>query len=392
MNSHDDLSSNIALSVCTDFINGNNSGKTVKRDKIYTLQIILTNDCNLHCKYCYVRRDTIRAISIDTAKKAISNMIDKYPPSDWMYDLCFMGGEPLVEFNKIKEISEWVWQTFPEIDIQISAPTNGTLLNETIRTWLNKNHTRFSLGLSYDGDYAQDNNRSNSAAMIDVTYFKNLWPEQPLKMTISEHHVDCLAKNITLMQKQGNLISANVACGEQEWSNESISEFGRQMLILAQYYIDHPEVTPIDLLNVNLCQVFFQHEQMIRRCGIGFNYDTIDVDGTSYPCHLFSSLALTSQEIREAKKFRMGERNDFTVDSCKECVLNPICPRCYGMAYLRTGNPFTVDKNVCRLFKQQIKGACSYQIKRMSRLNSLSSQDHYIICAIKTIMENLHFE
>ena len=148
MDLHDALSSNSSLSVCADFINGSDSGKSVKRDKIYTLQIILTNDCNLHCKYCYVRRDVLRAISIDTAKKAILSMIEKYPPSDWMYDLCFMGGEPLVEFNKIREISEWTWKTFPEIDIQISAPTNGTLLNESIRTWLNENHARISMGLS----------------------------------------------------------------------------------------------------------------------------------------------------------------------------------------------------------------------------------------------------
>ena len=356
------------------------------------MQIILTNQCNLHCKYCYVRRENIRSIPVDVAKNAISNMIIEHPSTEWMYDLCFMGGEPLVEFARIKEISEWVWDTYPDIDIQISAPTNGTLLNKNICEWLEKNRTRFSLGLSYDGAYSQDDNRSSSAAMINARYFKELWPDQPFKMTISEANIECLSKNIIELQEQGYRLAVNVACGETEWSAENIVEFGHQMLLLAQYYVDHPEIEPVDLLNMNLCQVFSYRDQMIRRCGIGFNYDTIDVDGSQYPCHLFSSLALTEEAINESKKYLMDKRNDFTVASCQACVLNPVCPRCYGMAYLRTGDPFSIDMNVCRLFKQQIKGACSYHLKRMARLDSLAKEDHLIICAIKLILRNLHFE
>ena len=374
------------------YIEGEASIRTITKDKIYTLQIILTNQCNLHCKYCYVRRDNIRSIPISIAQNAISNMIDEHPPTEWMYELSFMGGEPLVEFEKIQSISEWVWATYPDIDIHISAPTNGTLLDDSVCAWLEKNYMRFSLGLSYDGEYSQDDNRSNSTGLINAEYFRKLWPDKAFKMTISEGNVRCLAQNITELQEQGFRLAANVACGEPEWATESVAEFGRQMLILAQYYVDHPEIEPIDLLDVSLCQVFSYRDPMIRRCGIGFNYDTIDTDGERYPCHLFSSLALNEQETSVANKYLMGKRNDFTIDSCQECVLNPVCPRCYGMAYLRTGDPFSVDINLCRLFKQQVKGACSYHLKRMARLESMSEEDHLVICAIKLVLRNLHFE
>ena len=359
--------------------------------KIYTLQVLLTNHCNLHCEYCYVKREPRQSICVDTVKSAISTMIAEHPPSEWAYELCFMGGEPLAEFSKIRQICQWVWETFPHIRIHISSPTNGTLLNETIRAWLEENRTRFSLSLSYDGAFAQDSNRSQSASMIDPAYFRNLWPEQPFKMTISENQVDCLAKNILSAQEQGYLLSANAACGEPEWSIEHVQEFGRQMLILAQYYVDHPQIPLVDLINIDLCQVFYYRDTMPRRCGIGFHYDTIDFDGTHYPCHLFSSLALEPEAAEKARQYRMDQREDFTAAACRNCILNPVCPRCYGMSYLRTGDPFAIDRNLCLLFKQQIKGACSYHLKRMARLETLSEKDHRIIAAIRMILQNFHF-
>ena len=360
--------------------------------KLYTLQIILTNYCNLKCNYCYVQRDVVRSIPLEIAKEAISNMVLSHPPEDWMYTLCFMGGEPLSEFAKIQHICEWIWETYPNIDIQISSPTNGTLLNDDIRIWLRNNSQRFSLSLSYDGDSIQDYNRSNSASSIDTAFFRYLCSDQPFKMTISEYEVSYLASNIISLQERGYKIAANAACGEALWEMDSIREFGAQMLILAQYYADHPSIQPVDLIDIDIPLIFNHQDTMLRRCGIGCNYDTIDMDGKMYPCHLFSSLALKSSEIERAKTYQMGEREDFTISICEDCVLNPICPRCYGMSFLRFGDPFAVDKNLCLLFKQQIKGACSYNIKRMAKLGNLTRKDHIVLCAIKTIMNKLHFE
>lgn len=364
--------------------------KTSKQE--YTLQIILTNHCNLNCKYCYVKRGTIRTIDIETARKAIRDMVTNHPPKNWVYNLCFMGGEPLSEFEMIRDICEWTWTTYPDIDIQISSPTNGTILNEIMRGWLRKNRMRFSLSLSYDGDTLQNINRSNSASAIDTSFFRELWPNQPFKMTISEQDISTLAANMIALQEREHKVAANIACGEPLWQEESVQEFGKQMLLLAQYSADHPQMGLFDLIDIDLRQIFCYQDQMHRRCGIGCNYDTVDLDGNIYPCHLFSSLALSAEEVMQAKEYRMGERDDFTVNSCTECILNPICPRCYGMSFLRTGDPFSVDHNLCRLFKHQVKGACSYQIKRMSKTTELSPDDHLIICAIKTLLEKLHFE
>lgn len=356
--------------------------------QIYTLQIIVINYCNLSCKYCYIQNsgNGSHIIPLRTAQNAVIEMLSLYPPEKWRYFLCFMGGEPLLAFSRIREICEWIWVTYPGLDIQISSPTNGTLLNKEMRSWFAANHKRFSLGLSYDGDSVQNENRSNSYALVDQNFFRELWPDQPIKMTISEKGIDALADNIISLQERGILVTANVACGEPAWNKDSVSKFGKQMLILADYYSSHPEFPLVDLIDIDIRRVLLSDQPMTQCCGIGKNYMTIDVDGKKYPCHMFSSLALTGEEIISASRYNMGIRKDYTVYGCKRCIFNPICPRCYGLSYKRKGTPFGIDANLCILFRQQIRGTCAFHIKRMSQKKELDIVDHQLLLAIREIL------
>jgi uncharacterized protein len=72
--------------------------------KKFNLSIILTHQCNLRCNYCYESIKNNQTISIDVAK----NIICKYLNSE-EYDeieIDFFGGEPFLEFQKMKEICE----------------------------------------------------------------------------------------------------------------------------------------------------------------------------------------------------------------------------------------------------------------------------------------------
>lgn len=359
--------------------------------RIYTLQIILTNHCNLNCTYCYVRRDEIRSIPMETAKAAIREMAETHPPQEWRCMVAFMGGEPLAEFDKLRSLCEWMWAAYPDHDIRVHSPTNGTLITDEVRRFMTENRGRVSFGLSYDGEWAQNVNRSDSDAMINPRMFRDLWPEQLFKMTVTEESVPTLAQSIITMHENGYRLGANPACGEPPWSMENVREFGRQMLLLAEYYARHPEVTPVDMLDVDLRLVPYYREPMRPTCGIGNDYVTVDTDGGVYPCHMFSSLALTQEQKERAAAFCMGERRDFDVPACKDCILRLVCPRCYGMSFLRTGDPFAVDINMCRLFRQQVKGACSYQIKRMAQLETMTENDHLIMQGIRLILSRMQF-
>lgn len=205
-------------------------------------------------------------------------------------------------------------------------------------------------------------------------------------MTISEKGVDNLADNIIKLQERGILVTANVACGEPIWSKDNVDKFGEQMLLMANYYLSHPEIPLVDLIDIDIRRVLLFDQPMKQCCGIGKNYMTVDVDGQKYPCHMFSSLALTDDEIANASRFNMGNREEYTVSGCKRCIFNPICPRCYGLSYKRTGMPFAIDKNLCVLFRQQIRGTCAFHIKRMSQKKKLDTVDHQLLLAIREIL------
>lgn len=356
------------------------------KKKVFTIQLIIVNYCNLDCMYCYVRKGRHDIMPFEIAKHAILDMLEEYPPAEWRYFLNFMGGEPLLAFDRIREICEWIWNTFPDIDMQISSPTNGTLLDETKRMWLAAHKDSFSLCLSFDGRTVQNQNRSQSLSRIDLCYFHDTWPQQPLKMTISEDGIENLASNIIELQRDGFLVSANVAWGEKKWAEQSIAVFGEQMLSLADYYIHHPELPLVDLIDIDIRRVLLYQNPMLQRCGVGKNFLTIDIDGMRYACHVFSSLALDTLEIANSIQYHIGDRVDYVVSECISCIFNQICPRCYGMLYKEQRSPFSIDRNICALFRQQVRGTCSYHIKRMSAKKNLDDIDHQLIVAIREII------
>lgn len=74
--------------------------------KIVTL--VLTQNCNLNCSYCYEHSKTKKTMSVETAKKIIEKEIntnDEYP--EIIFE--FFGGEPFLEFDLIKELYEYIW-------------------------------------------------------------------------------------------------------------------------------------------------------------------------------------------------------------------------------------------------------------------------------------------
>ena len=80
------------------------------------LVLFLTNQCNLRCKYCFVSK----TMSMDTYKKAIKDY------KDVTRNVTFFGGEPLLCFERIKEIVDYNEKN--HIDVSYNLNTNALLL------------------------------------------------------------------------------------------------------------------------------------------------------------------------------------------------------------------------------------------------------------------------
>ncbi|RPJ06222.1 MAG: 4Fe-4S cluster-binding domain-containing protein, partial [Deltaproteobacteria bacterium] len=86
----------------------NDSGSRPRR---YTLCVTLR--CNLACTYCYVTKNCA-TMSLPTARRAI-DFVFRHAPSDSNIEIGFFGGEPLLEFPLLRDITDLI-KSHPSYD------------------------------------------------------------------------------------------------------------------------------------------------------------------------------------------------------------------------------------------------------------------------------------
>ena len=119
----------------------------------------ITERCNLDCAYCCFsgkfagqRTHANRSMRFETAKKAIADFLDqKSTNTNDLYLLSFYGGEPLLEFDLLKNCVEFAKGRAKESGKQasFSVTTNGTLLDDAAVDFLVENE--FLILISLDG-------------------------------------------------------------------------------------------------------------------------------------------------------------------------------------------------------------------------------------------------
>lgn len=156
--------------------------------RIQKLTLQITQNCNLRCKYCaysgkYNQRTHNRNnMSIDTLKKSIDFVMERSDSVERL-NIGFYGGEPLLEFTKIRSSVEYINEKYAGREIDYSLTTNGTILNDEIIHFFINND--FNVMISLDGPKEMHNkNRvfengkgSFDTIMENLRYVKEYYPE-----------------------------------------------------------------------------------------------------------------------------------------------------------------------------------------------------------------------
>ena len=135
--------------------------------------LLITQDCNLACTYCYISKRPAK-MTKKTAEKIV-NFIFKHANKDETNHIGFFGGEPLLEFTLMKKIVELVKQHafFNKFSIKFNVITNGTIFTDEIADFLIKHDITFSV--SCDGNAQTQNitrrfkNGANTSDIVDAT-------------------------------------------------------------------------------------------------------------------------------------------------------------------------------------------------------------------------------
>src|ERR1035437_594237 len=349
-----------------------------------TLILTLTEACNLACRYCYESFKSSRKMPLSVAQDAITRHFRESESFDEM-EISFHGGEPLLEFETMRDICEWVWERQWEKPYICFATTNGTLAHGAIQVWAARHRANFYLGLSLDGTPVMHNlNRSNSYEQIDISFFQRTWPDQPVKMTISDATLPYLAEGIKHLHESGILVHCNFAHG-MDWTQEGVvSMLTAQIEKLMVYYLAHPEITPCDFMMMQLDVIGARcrrteergelsgHDGFTKWCGIGTNMVAVDVDGREYPCHSLLPNTMGSR-MNQYRCFNFADRSSLQDDRCKGCVLLPICPTCYGSNILANGHPSLRDMGICNLTKIRALASSKLQAQMLVRREEFPS-------------------
>lgn len=376
-----------------------------EKTKRCTCTLYVTEKCNINCVYCYEQTKSNAVISLEIAQKGIIETFERAKQENIEYvEILFHGGEPFLAFNRIKEICEWVWNQEWSIKYICYATTNGTLIHGEIKKWLLENKKRFIVGLSLDGTPEMHNkNRSNSYSKIDIPFFRDNWSEQGVKMTPSPGTLSTLAQGIIHLH---DLNLKNTSCtfaGGVDWSKDETgndldyaSVLQEQLAILASYYIKNPTLKPVEMINIKFLAVAAGKDNFTQKlCGAGTIMRCWTPDGQCLPCHLFYEVSKERGEKLE--NFDLSSPCKLSDPKCSNCVLEPICPTCYGGNFITYGDITKRDPYTCMITKIRAL-ASSWMIGQMLmeplKYNALSeySPDELAMTAKGVILTQEYLE
>jgi sulfatase maturation enzyme AslB (radical SAM superfamily) len=99
---------------------------------------VITNECNMNCTFCYADKNSITGSGFNV------EWIDKLKeilPKESFSSVNITGGEPLLYFNKVKELR-------PKFE-RMKIYTNGSLINKEVAEWALETTTKFYIALDY---------------------------------------------------------------------------------------------------------------------------------------------------------------------------------------------------------------------------------------------------
>lgn len=367
------------------------------------ITFIVTKDCQLACKYCYlVGKNETERMTWDVAKKAIDYILSNeylFKEESVVWD--FIGGEPFLEIDLIDKICDYLKiQMFEKRhhwfdSYRFSFSTNGINYNsEKVQSFIKKNHTHLSIGITIDGTKKKhDLNRiwkgegpergSYENVVKNIPLWLEQFPNSGTKVTISSADIPYISESVLHLFDLG-IHEVNINCVfENVWKEGDDKLFEDQLMSLADSIIDK------GLYEDYFCSFFIESlgkpmDRKLRNenwCGAGMML-SIDSAGNFYPCTRFAQYSL-----REKKAWIIGNVNDGidqnklrpfltlnrctqSKEECIDCEVAEGCAWCQGENYdaAETNTIYQRATAICKMHKARVRANNYYWNKLYRKL------------------------
>lgn len=354
--------------------------KTVVESPIKAMCLHISHDCNLRCKYCFASTGDFgkgrKLMPFEVGKAAIDFLLEKSVGRENL-EVDFFGGEPLMNFDVVKQIVEYARSKEEEYhkNFRFTITTNGMLLDDDMIDYINKE--MYNVVLSIDGRKEVNDRmrvRVDGSGCYDriLPKFKKLVDgrgdkEYYVRGTYTKYNLDFSEDVMHLYEAGFDEISVEPVIESPEEAYAITEED------LDQIYAEYDKlVDRIGAIRKNGKHINFFHFMIdldqgpcvikrLRGCGSGNEYVSITPDGDIYPCHQFVG----------HDEYKMGniEEGTFNNDIKKEfagCHVysKPACQECWARFYCSGGcnaNNFVFNGDIHKAYEL----SCKIQRKRI---------------------------
>lgn len=344
---------------------------------------IVTQDCQLRCKYCYlVGKNNERKMTWETAKK-IADFLMSLPVVEDEAIFDFIGGEPLLEIDLISKISDYLVEKMEQLNhpwlnkCSFRFTTNGLLYStDKVQEYIKKYQECLAVQISIDGTKNKhDLNRifPNGSGSYDIVITNvKLWLKQfgntarPF-MVISHDDLSYLSESIIHLIELGFQDIATSLVVEDVWKQNDDCVFEKELFKVADYIIENRLWNKVSLSFFNNELGTKDKEEHIYPCGNPMY--VFDAQGNIYSCVRFANYSLRNKPNRIIGSLTTGidhnklrpllsfDQQSCYPPKCLECDISAFCRWCPAENYdaSESGTIFQRTTTVCDLHKANVR-------------------------------------
>ena len=359
------------------------AAKWNKKSVVKAMCLHITHDCNLRCEYCFADTGAYggerSVMSAEVGKAAIDYVI-KNSGARKNIEIDFFGGEPLINFDVVKEIVSYARKVEKDAgkNFRFTITTNGILLDEEKKKYINENMVNIVLSLDgrkeindrvrkrVDGSGSYDKICDKFIDMAESRNQDNYY----VRGTFTSYNLD-FAKDVLHLADLGfKQISVEPVVADKKMPyalrDEDIERINKEYENLAIEYIKRKKEGKgfnffhfmIDL-DGGPCVV-----KRLSGCGAGHEYVAVAPNGDIYPCHQFVGMdEMKMGNVKEDGlnvdiKTMFEKSNIYTKPSCKDCFAKFYCSgSCHANAYIYNGDINSPLELTCKLQRKSVECA-----------------------------------
>lgn len=359
-----------------------------KRDSVIKAMCLhVAHTCNLNCEYCFAGQGKYHGkdalMSFEIGKKALDFLVEN-SGSRHNLEVDFFGGEPLVNFEVVKQLVFYARSIEKEKNkhFRFTLTTNGVLLTKEVSDFLNQEMD--NVVLSLDGrkevnDLKRKRLDGKGSYDIIVPHFQEFVKkrgnkEYYMRGTFTRNNLDFTNDIFHMLDLGFTELSMEpvVSNSDTDYAlrEEDLDTIYEQYEILAKKMIERKkEGKPFTfyhyMIDLSGGPCIYKR---ITGCGSGTEYVAVTPSGEFYPCHQFVGDqkfllgnvddGIVNKKLRD--EFKLC--NVYSRSECENCWAKLYCSGgCSANSYHTTGNIQGVYEYGCKLFRKRIE--CAIMVK-----------------------------